>query len=243
MPTSLLKPLSWFREDPTNLRKVTIDDVLRHLHDSLAKKQLVPLICHRDGTIIDGHRRFRAAMIDGNPPELEVVLVEDNVSPAEIKQIQLVTALHRADLTSFEVYRGLVEWRKYHPEATARDMAKAIDRSEGYVSQIMSLERLPQDVQEKAARGEITGKRWYELSKAPPASPTKPKERMARGKFVVEDGVTISVSARGGITLDDLQAKLGSLVKRIRSANDNGVSLKTLERTMAETAKKEATNA
>jgi hypothetical protein len=49
----MLKPLAWFRVDPTNPRNVSLYDELRRVRDSLVKRQLVPPICHTDGHFVE----------------------------------------------------------------------------------------------------------------------------------------------------------------------------------------------
>ena len=66
MATTLTsKPLDFFKPDPGNPRKSFLPDEMRVLHDSLVKKQLVPLLAKPDGTILDGWRRWCAASLDG----------------------------------------------------------------------------------------------------------------------------------------------------------------------------------
>jgi ParB/RepB/Spo0J family partition protein len=104
------KPLDFFKPDPGNLRKAFDIKELRELRGSMLKKQLVPLIAKPDGTIIDGERRWRSAMLDGKPERLDVIITDEAMTAAEIKEIQLVTALHRADLTPYEQFVGFQEW-------------------------------------------------------------------------------------------------------------------------------------
>lgn len=59
------KSILWFKADPNQPRKTFDDAELRQLGDSLKAKQLYPLICKPDGTIIDGERRWRAAQLVG----------------------------------------------------------------------------------------------------------------------------------------------------------------------------------
>src|SRR5581483_11431159 len=120
MPASGSKPLAWFKED--NIRQSYDLDDLRLLQASLAKKQWVPLLCQPCGTIVDGHRRYRAAMLEGKPETLDVVIVE-TTDPAQIRQTQLTLGLSNVALTPIEVYGGLAELRKHFPEAKACELA------------------------------------------------------------------------------------------------------------------------
>src|SRR5271157_5821384 len=107
MATTLTnKLLDFFQPEPGNPRKSSSIEELRELRDSLVKKQLVPLLAKADGTIIDGWRRWCAAKLDGKPERLDVIITDEPLTPAQIREIQLVSALHRANLTPYEQYLG-----------------------------------------------------------------------------------------------------------------------------------------
>ncbi len=163
MPSILTKPVEFFLADPSNPRKDFPEGELRFLGASLAKKQLVPLIARKSGVLVDGERRWRAAKLVGLKT-LDCYLVDDTAKEGEIKEIQLVTALHRADLRPYEVYLGFVEWLRAHAGRTGKDLAAAIDRSEASVSMTLSLHRCIPAVKEAAKEGKIGLKDWYAIS-------------------------------------------------------------------------------
>jgi ParB family transcriptional regulator, chromosome partitioning protein len=168
MATTLTsKPLDFFKPDPGNPRKSFMPEDLRELHDSLCKKQLVPLLAKADGTIIDGWRRWSAAKLDGKPERLDVIITDEPLTPAQIKEIQLVTALHRADLKPYEQFLGCQDWLALNPGATARDLAARIDRDPSMLVRILSLAKCVQPVQQAAAEGRLGPSEWYAISKAP----------------------------------------------------------------------------
>src|SRR5438105_702549 len=140
MATTLTsKPLDFFKPDPGNPRKSIDGEELQGLHDSLCKKQMVPLLAKADGTILDGFRRWRAAMLDGKPERLDVILTDEPLTPAQVREIQLVTALHRADLTPWEQFVGCRDWLAMNPGATAKDLAARIQRDPSMLVRILSL--------------------------------------------------------------------------------------------------------
>jgi ParB/RepB/Spo0J family partition protein len=265
MPSVLSRPLDWFKEDPSNLRKSYDLEELRLLHDSLVKKQLVPLICRPCGTIIDGHRRFRAARIDGRPPQLDTVIVEGNVTEAQVKEIQLITRLHSADLKPFEVYYGCKEWLKHHPGAAAKELAVAISRSEAYVSKVLSLDRCCPPVKEAAAAGKIGLSDWAAISKVPEAEQLalleakqggatrdelesrgrkarnggQPEVRISRFKYPLPSGVEVTVAGKE-LSLDELIESLTELAKEARRASDQGLDIRTLVAVARDKARKGA---
>ena len=142
---------------------------MRELHDSLGKKQLVPLLAKPDGTIIDGWRRWCAAKLDGKPERLDVIITDEPLTPAQIKEIQLVTALHRADLKPYEQFLGCRDWLALNPGATAKDLAAKIDRDPSTLVRILSLSKCIQPVQQAAAEGKLGPSEWYAISKVPEA--------------------------------------------------------------------------
>jgi len=107
-------PTGFFHHDPSNPRKYFPEDDLRQLGASLKKKQFVPLLARMNGLIVDGERRRRAAELVGLGT-LDAILLEDSVLAAEVKEIPLITAMRRADLKSYEVYSGCIEWLREHP--------------------------------------------------------------------------------------------------------------------------------
>jgi ParB family transcriptional regulator, chromosome partitioning protein len=264
LPASVSRPLVFYKEDPKNLRKSYDHEELRLLHDSLVKKQLVPLICRPCGTLIDGHRRYRAAMLDGKPTHLDTIIVEANVTEAQIKEIQLVTSLHRADLKPYEVYCGFKEWLKHHSEATARELAAAIDRREDYVSKVLSLDRCIQPVKAAVAEGKLGLSDWYAISRVSDAEQAvllaaklngasrdelesrgrkarngnKPAVRAVRVRCQMPSGVCVTLAGEGnGLTLDDVIETLSELLKEARKANDQGLDSKTFSAVMRDKSK------
>jgi ParB family chromosome partitioning protein len=266
MPASVLRPLAWFKEHPTNLRQFYDPQESQQLHDSLVKKQLVPLICGADGTVYDGHRRLRAARIDGKPPQLETIVIEGNVTEAQVKEIQLETALHRADLKPYEVYCGAKSWLALHPGATAKELAEAISRSESSLVKILSLDRCIPPVKAAAAEGRLGVSDWYAMSRVGEADQAallaarlsgritsreqieaqgrksrnggKPAVRVARVKCATPSGVMVTLAGEGeGLTLDDVIETLTELLKEAKKANDQGLDSKTFSAVMRDKAK------
>jgi ParB-like chromosome segregation protein Spo0J len=139
------------------------------LHDSLGKRQLVPLLAKSDGIIIDGWRRWCAANLDGRPERLDVIITDEPLTPAQIKEIQLVTALHRADLKPYEQFLGCRDWLALNPGATAKDLAATIDRDPSTLVRILSLSKCVQQVGQAAAEGKLGPSEWYAISKVPEA--------------------------------------------------------------------------
>jgi ParB/RepB/Spo0J family partition protein len=262
MPTSVEKPLEFFHPDPTNPRKHFDEGDLRQLGESLLKRQLVPGIAREDGMMIDMHRRWMAATLVGKKT-LDAYLLPMDVTPAQVKEIQLITRLHSADLIPYEVFLGSVEWLKLHPGANAKALASAIDRSEAYVSSILSLLRCVHPVRDAAAAGKIGLSDWRAISKVPANEQEallaaklggasrdelesrgrklrnghKEAVRVSRLKCQLPKGC-VTLAAEGvGLTLDDVIEILSDLLKEAKKANDQGLDSKTFSAVLHDKAK------
>ncbi len=202
------KPLDFFKPDPGNPRQSLSSEELRELHDSLCKKQLVPLLAKPDGTILDGWRRWSAAMLDGNPKCLDVIITDEAPIPAQVREIQLVTALHRADLKPYEQFIGCMDWLALNPSATAKDLAARIDRDPSTLVRVLSLSKCVKPVQQAAAEGKLGLSEWYAISKVPEAE----QEAMLAAKL-------------GGANRDQLEQR----GRRLRNAKASGITLNRLK--------------
>jgi ParB family transcriptional regulator, chromosome partitioning protein len=98
MPQLVQKPLSWFKRNPKQPRKLPENDAdltpaqsgeLTALGESLKAKQLLPVLCQPDGTIIAGERRYRAAKIVGLAT-LEVKIADEPLTDSQVKLCQIV---------------------------------------------------------------------------------------------------------------------------------------------------------
>jgi ParB family chromosome partitioning protein len=263
LSAAVSKPLDFFYPDPTQPRKHFDEQELRLLGESLKKKQLVPGIARKNGMIVDMERRWRAASLVGLKT-LDVILVEDDVTEAQIKEIQLVTSLHRADLKPYEVYCGFKEWLKHHPVATARELAAAIDRREDYVSRVLSLDRCIQAVKDAAAEGKLGLSDWNAISKVPDGEQAvllaaklngasrdelesrgrkarnggKPAVRVARVRCQMPSGVMVTLAGQGdGLTLSDIIEELTALLKEAKKADEQGLDSKTFSAVLRDKAK------
>jgi ParB family transcriptional regulator, chromosome partitioning protein len=255
------KSLDWLGPDPTNPRKSFDMEELRQLNVSLRLQQWVPVIAKPDGTIIDGERRWRAANL-GGVESLEVVIVEGDISPAQVKEIQLITSLQRAGLKPYELFLGCMAWRDANPSGKFHELANRIGRDASVVTRIVSLERCIPTIKEAAAAGLLSVSDWYAMSKvseqeqhellaAKRSGATRDdlerKGRQARngnGQAVKVSRVKcqlanacVTFAAEGdGVSLEDIIETLAVLLKEARRANDQGFSAKTFEKALRDKA-------
>ena len=253
--------------DPKNPRKAASSEdsrlELRLLGQDMKRRGvLVPLLVRRNGDmylVIDGHRRREAALLVGIE-KLPCVVFEKDVTEAEVREAQLVTQLHSQALTPYEVYCGARNWMSHHPNSAAKDLSIAISRSEGYVSQVLSLDRCAPSVRDAAARGLIGLKDWYAISQGNEqqqaemlsaklnGTPTADLKRVgqrngstvrtAKLKCAMPGGVTVTLAAQGeGVSLDEVEETLVALLKEVRKGKDQGLDSKAFSAVMRDKAK------
>ncbi len=224
MATTLTsKPLSFFRPDPNQPRKSFDNDELTALGESLKKQQLVPVLAKPDGTIIDGHRRWLAAKLVALE-QLDAIITDEPMTPAEVKEIQLVTALHRAGLKPYEQYLGCKDWLALNPGATAKNLAARIDRDPSTLVRVLSLSRCIPEVQAAAAEGKLGPSEWYAIAKAPEAE----QQAMLAAKLagacrdqLEQRGRKLRNGEAPGIKVNSLKIPLGSQGRSVTIAGSN----------------------
>lgn len=75
---------------------------LRLLGRSVIKRQLHPLIILPDDFILDGECRWRGLMLENPDFECDVIVVDGELSPAEVGELQLISALHSTGLAPYD---------------------------------------------------------------------------------------------------------------------------------------------
>lgn len=131
---------------------------LSELTSSIREKGILePLIVRRQGgafQIISGERRYQAALQAGLS---ELPCVERNVDDQETLELALVENIQRKDLTPFEeaeAFGQLVEHHGYTHEA----LSKRIGKSRSAITETLSLNAMPDDIQNLCRLADITSK-------------------------------------------------------------------------------------
>lgn len=104
--------------------------------------------------IIAGERRYQAAKLSGLQ---RVPCIEVDVDSRGMLEISLIENLQRRDLTAFEeaaAIQRLCEQFRYTHEEIARKLGK----SRTVVTEILSLNRLPEEIQDRCRQADITSK-------------------------------------------------------------------------------------
>jgi ParB/RepB/Spo0J family partition protein len=184
----LKKPLSWFKT-AKQIREVREDADLRRLGESMkVHGQLQPVVAKPDGTILCGERRYRAAQLVGMT-ELSVVIADRPLSDSEVKIIQLIENIHRADLKAIEQVDGLEELARLNPGMNNKDLAELLNIDPSMVTRLRSVARCIPSVREALAAGAIGISDCYALSKADEHEQTR----------------LLALKLSGGVSRDDLE--------------------------------------
>jgi len=163
--------------DPDNPRKYCDKEELERLGQDMQRRGvLVPLII-RDvvNMVIDGHRRLAAALMVGIE-KLPCIVVPEGTTAAQVKSIQLVTSLTKADLNAYERYCGFTDLKALTPGMTNKGLAAELSVSAPLVSMIFTLDKCIPQAKELAEKGLLNLNEWYRLSKL---SPERQAEKLA----------------------------------------------------------------
>lgn len=160
------KKLGWFKTK--NIRKTFDEEADRALGQSVKVRQMHPLVCGPDGTIIDGERRWRGAKLVGLE-ELDVIIIEEELSETELLLLQAATAIHRADLTAGEKGNLAYELAMRNPAWQAKEIAEHLHIDQGIISKLLSFSKTIPPVREALKDGRLTVDDGYLFSQLPEA--------------------------------------------------------------------------
>jgi ParB family chromosome partitioning protein len=152
-------PVDFIIPNRHNPRRDFDDDQLEELTSSIREKGVMqPLLVRPSGAdpnlfeIIAGERRWRAAQKAGLH---EVPVIVREVDDKEALELAIIENVQRADLNPLEEAQGygqLMEQFAY----TQQDLAQVIGKSRSHVANTLRLLKLPPDVRDMLARGELT---------------------------------------------------------------------------------------
>jgi ParB/RepB/Spo0J family partition protein len=268
MRTLVRKPIGWFKPG-SNVRTFFEAVELELLNASLRKGQKSPVTARPTGILLDGERRLRAALL-GGVEELDVIVTDEDLTRSQIAEIQLVSALHAKSLTTFEQYVAFADWLQMNPDATARDLAIAIDRDPSVVSKILSLGKCRDEVVQAAKAGKVGLTHWHAISQMSPEeqlvaltmkgdganrddisrhrrkqqSDGKPaaKARWLRCS-VPGYRASVTIQASSALGLTDFLDILVEVVKLARKAQSEGLDTKTFQSVCSDMAKAQVSHA
>ena len=251
--------------DPDNPRKaVDKEDLMRLGADMKRRGVLVPLIVRRNGDVyfvVDGHRRLAAALLV-QIEKLPCIVVDAGATEAQVRQIQIVTSVLKADLSAYERYAGFSSLKALTPGMSNKQLAAEVGVTEGLVSMTLSLDKCIPQVKEAAAEpgSKIGLNDWYALSKLSAeqqaialaarlngasngemkrlGKPKAPAVRVARVKCQLPSGTIVTLAGQGdGMSMDDVIETLADLLKSARKAHEEGLDASTWQRVLKDKAK------
>lgn len=156
IPVGQLVPIEDITPNPQQPRHVMGD--LTELVASVREKGILePILVRPVGSryqIIAGERRYQAALQAGLQ---RVPCIEVDVDNRGMLEISLIENLQRKDLTPFEEASALQrlsdQFRYTHDE-----IARKLGKSRTVITEALSLNRMPEDVQERCRQADITSK-------------------------------------------------------------------------------------
>ncbi len=155
-PIGRMLPLDLLDPNPNQPRQQMGD--LSELIASIGEKGILePLIVRAQGgryQIIAGERRYHAAVQSGLT---EVPAIIKDVDDLEVMELALIENLQRKDLTPFEEAEALAQLAD-RCRYTHEDMARKLGRSRTAVTEILSLNGMPEEVRSLCRLADITSK-------------------------------------------------------------------------------------
>lgn len=259
MPKLDTKPVSWLKEAP-QARQHYDEAELRLLGESLRERQLQPVLVRPDGTIIAGHRRYRAAKLVGLE-SLQVIVVEGDLSTSQVRGIQLTENVHRADLTPYEKWQACHELLELNGWQ-GKELAEHLHLDPSTVTRLLSPSRCIPEAQEALRLGKLGISDAYAISKlAPEDQPAllalklggatrdmleshgrkkrasaSPAVRASKIKIALTTGATVTISG-DDMTLDEAIEAVQEAQKEMRKGRDQGLDAKTLQAVCRDKAK------
>ncbi|WP_022724568.1 ParB/RepB/Spo0J family partition protein [Rhodopseudomonas sp. B29] len=179
-------PIEFIKANPRNPRRTFTEAELGELSDSIKQHGVIQPIVVRPAKgaadrfeIIAGERRWRAAQRAGLH---EVPIVPVDVSDALALEIAIVENVQREDLNPLEEARGYQALASEF-NRSQEDIAKIVGKSRSHVANMMRLTKLPDDVQDLIAAGQLSAGHARALIGVPDPS--------AAAKRIVAEGLNV----------------------------------------------------
>ena len=262
MSQLLTKSISFFKPDPNQPRKHFDEAGLRALGESLKLRQNDPVQARPDGTIIDGERRWRAAMLAGLET-LDAIITDAALSDSQINLIRLTSFFHREDLTAFEKWSACRQILELNPGWLAKDLAEHLNIDPSMVTRMLSPSKCTLGWQAALKEGTVGISDVYAASKMPTSeqeellamklsgasrdaiekagrrkrSADVPAVKVNRVKCLLASGVQIVVSGTS-VSLDEAIEALSEAIKEMKRAREHGYTSKTFAAAMRDRANK-----
>ena len=148
--------LDELRSNPYQPRKVFDEDALRELSESIKQHGVFqPIIVKRSikgYEIIAGERRVKASRMAGLST---VPAIVRDFNDTEMMEIALLENLQREDLNPFEEANAYVKIMEAK-NLTHDELAKALGKSQSYITNTIGLLRLPDEIRDLVVNGKLS---------------------------------------------------------------------------------------
>jgi ParB/RepB/Spo0J family partition protein len=244
-----------------NIRQQFDPGFIDTLSESLKKGQLHPIVVHMpDRLVLDGQQRVMAARQAGLK-KLLAVLTTQQISRAQIKRLQIISAYHRAPVGGYDQAVAIRDIKADEPDTTNKELGETLDIDSSTVGKLLTLFACIQEVQDAARAGRLGVTDWYPISSLAPGEQAKvlamklngasrdevaresrkrrsgsgPAVRTAKIKCPLPNGQTVTV-AGSELSLEDAIESLSEAVKLMKAALAKGLNAKTAERVWKDVA-------
>ncbi|WP_020472422.1 ParB/RepB/Spo0J family partition protein [Zavarzinella formosa] len=249
---------------PQVRRTFPAEEILRNLARSVLTRQLHPLIIMPGDIILDGEGRWRGMMLESPDFEFDVICVDRELTPSEIGELQLISAMHSTALNPFDQSVAIRDWLAQNAGSTAKELAIKIDLGQAMISKLNSLWGTIPSVIKAAEEGKIGPSAWYQMSLLPQSEqngllqmhlsglpsaqiaeavrkarqPAKPAStvKLSRIRLPLPTGCVVLVTGEE-MDGDGLVDALSSALEAAKKGNKEGIDVKTLSRVLADKAK------
>jgi ParB family transcriptional regulator, chromosome partitioning protein len=231
------------------------DEELKALGRSFLERPVHDIVVCPSRKVVDGHRRLMGLELLGET-EVDVLLTNQELDDKAVLEVGLTTAIHRADLSSFDKSQACVKLLELNPGWSNQDLAKCLKLDPSTVTRLLSPSKCVPEVVEALRDNKISISDAYEISKAADhdgqlqllalkntgasrdvlaakgrkqRAADKPAVRASKIRCPLPSGSVVTV-AGDGLTLDDMIEVLSEAVKLVKKARDQGLDSKTAAR-------------
>lgn len=248
------KPIKSLRRGPNARRNLGPEDEARALWRSYKKQPLHPFLISLPDLIRDGARRHWGAELEGDLDcEVDCSIVPAD-TPDQITLLQLVSAVHRADLPAHDKAMAVLEIEAANPGMTRKQIAdELLHMDAGYVTRLASLKDCLPEVQDAARQGKLGPGDWYAISRSPDQLATlalklngatrdelaaqnrkqrngsAPAVKASKIKCPLPSGVVITASGNE-LSLEEMIEAMAEAAKLVKAAQAKGLNAKTAVR-------------
>ena len=158
-------PIEKLRVNPYQPRKTFNEESLQELAESIKEHGVIqPIIVKKsikDYEIVAGERRYRASRLAG---KTTIPCIIRDFTDEQMMEIAVLENLQREDLNSIEEALGLETLMK-NLNLTQEQLAKRVGKSRSYITNMLGLLTLPNEVKDLVKQGKISTSHARTLSK------------------------------------------------------------------------------